>query len=458
MPSIALIVAGAYFALFAVALLWNVVTGLVAGIGAAMRARQFPLDVPLSDPRVVVTLVHGTWARKTTWILPDSPLCQTLLRSVDAPVLFQRFMWSGSNSISARRTAVRGLVTHLHTVIERWPLAAHYVVAHSHGGNVAFQALADPVLNERIRGLACLSTPFLTVMPRQLGPVGQTVLWWLPVVLIVYGGGFILRHVFSSDSDALGAILLVVAVAAGFLTSRLLSRLEASVLESLKFPAVDPSKILILRAAGDEAAAALGALHILSWVSGRLWLSTSRMLGRTVDTVDRWRATLTSRRLSTALVVGFLVLVFLVGVARWSSPEGTIWQPIVVSVGASLLLIVAILVRGGLAAEFLGRFIFAAIASPFLVLIAILGVGVGPELLAAGLLFQVTAEAAPPGRWVVWQVAATADEAEEPSSSALMHGATYQNAKALAILGTWLATTLRVQEADTGARTRAPAR
>ena len=44
---------------------------------------------------------------------------------------------------------------------------------------------------------------------------------------------------------------------------------------------------------------------------------------------------------------------------------------------------------------------------------------------------------------MVWQVAATADEAEEPSSSALMHGATYQNAKALAILGTWLATTLR---------------
>ena len=295
-------------------------------------------------------------------------------------------------------------------------------------------------------------------MPRQLGPVGQTVLWWLPVVLIVYGGAFVLRQVSPSNSDTLGPILLVVAVAAGFLTSRLLSRLEASVVESLRFPAVDPSKILILRAAGDEAAAALGALHILSWVSGRLWLSTSRMLGRTVDTVDRWRATLTSRRLSTALVVGLLVLVFLVGVARWSSTEGTIWQPVVVSVGASLLLIVAILARGGLAAEFLGRFIFAAIAAPFLVLIAILGVGVGPELLAAGLLFQVTAEAAPPGRWVVWQVAATADEAEEPSSSALMHGATYQNAKALAIMGTWLATTLRVQEADTGARTRAPAR
>lgn len=149
MPSIALIVAGAYFALFALALLWNVVTDLVAGLGAAMRARQFPHDVPLSDPRVVVTLVHGTWGRKTTWILPDSPLCQTLLRAADAPVLFQRFMWSGSNSISARRTAVRGLVTHLHTAIQRWPHAEHCVVAHSHGGNVAFQALADPVLLRR---------------------------------------------------------------------------------------------------------------------------------------------------------------------------------------------------------------------------------------------------------------------------------------------------------------------
>jgi hypothetical protein len=129
-----------------------------------------------------------------------------------------------------------------------------------------------------------------------------------------------------------------------------------------------------------------------------------------------------------------------------------------VTAAASLLLIVAILVRGGLAAEFLGRFIFAVIAAPFLVLIAILGVGVGPELLAAGLLFQVTAEPTPPGRWVVWEVAATTDEAEEPSSSALMHGATYQNAKALAILESWLAATRRVHESGTAAPTRAPGR
>ena len=74
MPSIALIVAGAYFALFALALLWNVMTDLVAGIGAAMRARQFPHDVPLFDPRVVVTLVHGTWGVKRRGFF-QAPLC-----------------------------------------------------------------------------------------------------------------------------------------------------------------------------------------------------------------------------------------------------------------------------------------------------------------------------------------------------------------------------------------------
>jgi pimeloyl-ACP methyl ester carboxylesterase len=452
MPSIALTLAGAYFVVFVLALLWNVVIDLAAGISAAMRVRQFPPDAPSFEPRIVVTLVHGTWARRTTWILPDSPLCQTLVRAADASVLFQRFLWSGRNSISARRAAVNDLVAHLHAVIEQWPTAEHYVVAHSHGGNVAFQALADAMLNKRIQGLVCLSTPFLTIMRRELGPVGRTVLWWLPVLLIFYAGVFVLHQLALSDNDALGAVWLVIAVAAGFLTSRLLTRLEASVAESLKYPAVDPSKVLILRAAGDEASAALGATHLLSWLSGRLWLIASRLLGQTVDTVEGWRQMLIGRRLATALVVTCLALVSVIGVIRWSSIEGTMLQPIVPLAGGSLLLLVATLFKGGLAAEFLGRLVFAAIAAPFLMFIAMLGVALGPELLAAGLLFQVTAEATPPGRWVVWQVATNLHDADERAATGLMHSATYQDVQALQIVEAWFAAAVRADDLQAGVR------
>jgi pimeloyl-ACP methyl ester carboxylesterase len=454
MPSIALTVAGAYFAVFVLALLWNVITDVISGIAAVLRARQLPTDVPSSEPGIVVTLVHGTWARRTSWTVRDSPLCKTLLRAADAPVLFQRFVWSGRNSISARRGAVRGLVEHLHSVIGQWPNARHYVVAHSHGGNVAFQALGDPVLNERVRGLVCLSTPFLTVMRRDLGPIGQIALWWLPVLLIFYGGMFALQQASFSHIDALGVVLLVLAVASGFLTSRLLNRLSTSVLESLEYPAVDPSKILILRAAGDEASAALAATHIVSWAAGRLWLTTSHALGRTVDTVEHWRGTLTRHRLTTTLVIGCLALVLAVSFLTWSSTGVPAWlQPIVPLAGLSLLLMVATLFRGGLMAALLGRIMFAAVAAPFLMLIAVFGASLGPELLAAGLLFQVTAEATPPGRWVVWQVAASPNDGDERAPTGLMHSASYQNPKALEILEAWFATATPACEAD-GSRPR----
>jgi hypothetical protein len=456
MPTLGLIIAGAYFAVFILALACNVVMDVIARVRVALRVRQLPQDVPVSEPRIVVTLIHGTWARGAAWILPDSPLCRTLVRAVDAPVLFQRFIWSGGNSISARRRAVNGLVAHLHALIERWPNAGHYVVAHSHGGNVAFKALGDSILKERIGGVVCLSTPFLTVMHRELGPVGQTALWWLPVVLIFYGGMFALQQFSLSHVDAIGVAVLVLAVASGFLASRLLKRLATSVLESLEYPAVDPSKVLILRAAGDEASAALGATHILSWTSGRLWLITSRALGRTVDTVEQWRGILTSHRLTTALVVGGLAVVCVVSFMKLPETGSPAWQPIAPLAVMALLLMVATLLRGGLVAEFLGRFTFAAIAAPFLMLIAALGIGVGPELLAAGVLFQVTAEATPPGRWVVWQVATNPHETDERQSTGLMHSATYQNPKALEILEAWFADAVAAHEGNAAARTRAP--
>jgi pimeloyl-ACP methyl ester carboxylesterase len=443
MPSILFVIAGAYFAVFVLALLWNVVTYVVTGIAAALRARQLPNDVPSSEPSIIITLVHGTWARRAMWTLPGSPLCRTLVHAADAPVLFQRFIWSGRNSISARRRAVNGLIEHLHSLIEEWPHARHYVVAHSHGGNVAFQALADPLLNERIGGLVCLSTPFLTATRRDLGPVGGIALWWLPVLVIFYGGTFALQQATPSSVDTLGPVLLAVAVASGFLTSRVLRRFATSVLESLQYPAGEPSKTLILRAAGDEASAALAATHILSWVTGRLWLITSHALGRTLDTVERWRELLTRHRLTTALVAACLALVCVVALVRLSTSDPLWLQRVLLLPGVLLLLMVAILFRGGLAAAFLGRMLFGAIAAPFLLLIAILGVSLGPELLVAGLLFQVTAEATPPGRWVVWQVAASADDTDERASTGLMHSASYQNPKALEILEAWFAAVVR---------------
>ena len=434
MPGIGFLVAGAYVAVFALALAWTVAMSLLAYL-TAIRRDSHPAEDGPDDPATVVTLIHGTWARRAAWTLPGSPLRRVLSRAATGPLLFQRFAWSGRNSISARQTAVRDLVRHLHGVTQRWPRAQHYVVAHSHGGNIAFYALSDRVLQDRIQGLVCLSTPFLTVTPRDLGPVGHIALWWLPVILIFYAGMFVLDQLAPALSDPWGPLLLIAAVGSGFLVSRRLKRFAALAHSALEYPEVDRKKVLIVRAAADEASAALGATHIISWLSGRVWLFTSRMLGDTVDTVDGWRTVLTSRRRATGAVVACLLIVcalaFLV-----PSVAGSGWyqQRVGVAAVAALLVVVALLVRGGLVAAFLGSFLFAVIAAPFLMVVAVLGVSVGPELLAAGLLFQVTAEATPPGQWVVWQIAAVG---EAEVSSGLMHSASYQSAAALEIVERW---------------------
>ena len=441
MPGIGFLVAGAYVAVFVLALMWTAATFLLSSLATVRRDRQPPEDALPDHPVAVITLVHGTWARRASWTLPGSPLRRMLARASAGPVVFERFAWSGRNSISARQYAVRDLQRHLHAVTQQWPRARHYVVAHSHGGNIAFHALGDRVLHDRIQGLVCLSTPFLTVTSRDLGPVGHIALWWLPVILIFYAGMFVLEQIAPALSDTWGPLLLIGAVGAGFLVSRRRKRFAALALSALQYPEVDRKKVLIVRAAADEASAALGATHIISWLSGRVWLVTSRMLGDTVDTVDGWRTVLTRRwRTTVALVAGLLFVGTLALLMPSVAGSGAYQERVAVAAAAVLLVVVAVLVRGGLVAAFLGSFLFAVIAAPFLMVVAALGVSVGPELLAAGLLFQVTAEATPPGQWVVWQIAGVGEGA---ASSGLMHSASYQSAAALEIVERWF-------EAETG--------
>src|SRR5262249_27654013 len=90
-------------------------------------------------------------------------------------VEFREFAWSGSNSHRGRIIAGDALRDFLTTGISQFPAARHFIIAHSHGGNVAIRALQTPTLSDRISGLACLGTPFLHVLPRrsvdiQFGP------------------------------------------------------------------------------------------------------------------------------------------------------------------------------------------------------------------------------------------------------------------------------------------------
>ena len=121
----------------------------------------------LTKTKPLVLLVHGTWARCTSWATPtESWLVEKLSAKMsDKPrsceVDFDAFVWSGAISPMERTHAARGLSMELEYQLNLGTRPI-FVIAHSHGGNIAMEAhkaLADKDQSH----VHCffLETPFL---------------------------------------------------------------------------------------------------------------------------------------------------------------------------------------------------------------------------------------------------------------------------------------------------------
>src|SRR5262249_47174563 len=114
-------------------------------------------------PAYVITLVHGTFARRANWSRPESNFAKALQARINNTVRFESFDWSGFNLHRARLLASRRLADKLISTRKRFPGAKLIVVGHSHGGNVAAYALRDPIVAAAVDGLVSLATPFIWV-------------------------------------------------------------------------------------------------------------------------------------------------------------------------------------------------------------------------------------------------------------------------------------------------------
>jgi hypothetical protein len=111
----------------------------------------------------IFVLVHGTFARNAQWARAGSLLRQKL-KSRFGNAAIVSYRWSGWNSHKARATAALKLAERLGRIQQQErPI---FVIAHSHGGNIAVSALRhiDDVRN--IIGVVCISTPFISVSRR----------------------------------------------------------------------------------------------------------------------------------------------------------------------------------------------------------------------------------------------------------------------------------------------------
>src|SRR4029077_18802808 len=130
----------------------------VTKIGPWYRAMD---DTPADAVRVKpcsIILVHGTWARgffpkrrevslyppnKRWWFEEGSQFRAGLdvaLKRASLDWQIRAFLWSGANSVHARDDAARELAGQLRKDLDD-PNGTAFIIAHSHGGNVALRAL-----------------------------------------------------------------------------------------------------------------------------------------------------------------------------------------------------------------------------------------------------------------------------------------------------------------------------
>lgn len=113
---------------------------------------------------IVVTLVHGTFAKGAPWTRDGSILRKQIaaaLADERQDVVFGTFDWSGRNTHRARIKAGYELADHIRKLRATCPDHKHFIVAHSHGGNVALLAHKHLPADLHATGIATLGTPFL---------------------------------------------------------------------------------------------------------------------------------------------------------------------------------------------------------------------------------------------------------------------------------------------------------
>lgn len=84
------------------------------------------------------------------------------------PIEYHYVLWSGNNSHESRLTAAIELSKHVGEISRRSPRTPHYLICHSHGGNIALYAAKDRAFVEAVSGLVTLGTPFIRCAPNRI--------------------------------------------------------------------------------------------------------------------------------------------------------------------------------------------------------------------------------------------------------------------------------------------------
>jgi hypothetical protein len=292
------------------------------------------------DPQYVITLIHGTWAQDAAWTREGSPLREALTLALGRPMRFERFQWSGANTHPARARAATELRQVLRRLQADYPAAQHYVIAHSHGGNVACYALRGDGPPLRLAGVVCLGTPFVTCVPRRIGlsldvaaaaaRLGVFVAVFLLCALLAYAARS-LEMSLGPYHPSIDIVVTIVGAPVAYLVLRVLAlgpswvdervifplarrlrRTQEALMKQFESPPSSGVPFLCIRFIGDEAGLYLRSLQNVSSLPFILWEALYHLevaILRTGEQLARvhWRILLVPG-LARIVAIGQLVL------------------------------------------------------------------------------------------------------------------------------------------------------
>lgn len=224
----------------------------------------------------LVILIHGTWGHSSKWIQSGSLLQKVLRRRLPDNLEICPFRWSGRNSHHSRLEAAASLRARLQALLSENVSRKVFIVAHSHGGNVAGYALKafEPI--QSIGGLVLIAAPLLRVRARQLSEGGENIfrlmtflLFLMALTLTVYWLGVLTADFLPFFAQAI-IFVVVMSVLVTFIelcppvVPRIRSwfvRTQASMLSRLTLEGIPRIPVFTIGIRRDEA---------------RRWLSTLR--------------------------------------------------------------------------------------------------------------------------------------------------------------------------------------
>ena len=402
---------------------------------------------------IVVTLMHGTFACKATWVNADGRIARALKARFGDAVTTECIRWSGANTFGARRTATDLLRTHL---LGPWPGredAGHVVVAHSHAGNIVAYAARDPAVDAKLAGIVTLATPFIVARERNLGWAGMLVSQSLVIWLVL--GLFWLAQSWHAQRAGWGAdgqfataykIALIVALVVlieipGLLLTRAWRRSSRRLLEEVALAPIARERILILRAMADEAT---GVITFLRLPSALATVAFGWFAGLT-DAYVRWCARLVQRR--WVAVVAFLPMWVISGlpallIGWWTGSELLMWVVLIAATGFSYGPVVFLWLRRPDLALIVAAAGLAIPLAPALVIIAIAAaIAYGPRFALANLDLDISVESTPVGEYLLTLLSPSA-AADPDHPGGLLHSALYEDERAIGLIGDFIAVRL----------------